>query len=628
MRAISGRRPPAFPTGGAIDSTPLASYREALLFLTTAGVVVPLFHRLRVSPVLGFLLAGVALGPFGLGRFDVTEYFALADVDRIRDVAEFGLVFLLFMIGLELSWERLARMRRLVFGLGLAQVFVSTAVLAALGMFWFGLDPSPAMVMGVALAMSSTGVAMPVLAETRRLNKPAGRAAFAVLLMQDLAVAPALLSISALQHAKTGLTPLALFWTFAPAFVALGLLILVGRLLLRPLFHMVAAAKSTELFVAACLLVVVGSAVASATAGFSMELGAFIAGLLLAETEFRREIEVTMEPFKGLMLGLFFVSIGAGLDFGLLLRDPLPMLTYAAGLIALKASLIALLGRALRIAPEVASEAALLLAPGGEFAFALLTFAAAAGVLPAGHGANAMVVVTLSMFALPALGRLGARLSREKSQAEIEAQFAHLAPEGDIASGKVVIVGYGRVGALVGEMLGRHDIPFVAIEDVAHLVADARKEGVEIYWGSATKRELLAACGLERARALAVTTVTDTDAAVEIVRIAREMRAGMTIVARARDAEHATRLYEAGATDAVPETIEASLQLAEAVLVDVGVPMGFVIASIHGKRDEYRALLKPTEAAVRERQVERAQMRSRILARRRRAEDDEPEEAD
>jgi monovalent cation:H+ antiporter-2, CPA2 family len=598
----------------------MATYREALLFLATAGVIVPLFHRLRVSPVLGFLLAGVALGPFGLGRFAASynflELLTISEVDRIAQLAEFGLVFLLFMIGLELSWERLVRMRRLVFGLGLAQVLASTAALGAIGIFWFGLELAPAVVMGAALAMSSTGIVMPVLAETRRLNKPAGRAAFAVLLMQDLAVAPALLFISVLGSRTEGLAGPAMISTFAPALLAFAALILGGRLLLRPLFRMVAAAQSTELFMAACLLVVVGSAVVSAEAGFSMELGAFIAGLLLAETEFRREIEVTLEPFKGLLLGLFFVSIGAGLDLGVVLRNPLLIAGYAAGLIVFKAGLTHALGRAFGVSAPVAAEAALLLAPGGEFAFALLTFASGVGVLPAGPGADAMVVTTLSMFAIPALGRLGARLSRERAEGATSAELAHLAPEGDVAAGKVILVGYGRVGALVGEMLTRHDIPFVAIDDAVQLVAARRKEGVEIYWGDATKRELLAACGVNHARALAV-TVTNTVAAVEMVRIAHEMRAEMTIVARARDAEHATRLYEAGASDAIPETIEASLQLAETVLVDIGVPMGFVIASIHGKRDEYREILKPKAEAARERHIARAALRSRLMARRR-----------
>ena len=596
------------------------SYREALLFLATASVVVPLFHRLHVSPVLGFLLAGACLGPFGLGRLAQKHPFlaplAIADVEQVARVAEFGLVFLLFMIGLELSWERLVRMRRLAFGLGLAQVFVCGAALAAVGHFWFGLDLAPAILMGAALAMSSTAIVIAVLAETRHLNKTPGRAAFAVLLTQDLMVAPLLFFVTVLADAKAGLTGVAIFWTFLPALVVLGALILGGRLLLRPLFRLVAAAQSTELFMAACLLVVVGSGVASAAAGFSMGLGAFIAGLLLAETEFRREIEITIEPFKGLLLGVFFVSIGAGLDIGVVLRDPIPIALNACGLVALKALVIFVLARAFRLTGAVGGEVALLLAPGGEFAFVLLTSAIGAGVLPGGQGADAMVVVTLSMFAIPALGRLGASFARAKTPAELQAEFAHLAPEGDVASGRVVIIGFGRVGALVGEMLKRHDIPFVAIDDAVELVASRRDEGVDIYWGSATRRELLLACGVAQARALVV-TVPNPGAAEEIVRLAHEARADMTIVARARDAGHATRLYEAGASDAIPETIEASLQLAETVLVDIGVPMGFVIASIHEKRDEYRELLKPKSEAARQRHVARAATRGRIMARRR-----------
>ena len=610
-------------------SSPFHAYREALLFLATAGVVVPIFHRLRLSPVLGFLTAGVVLGPFGLGRFgdrvDFLRFLTISDVERVASVAEFGLVILLFMIGLELTWERLERMRRLIFGLGLAQMLVTSAALAAIGHFWFGLDPAPALIMGAALAMSSTGLVLGVLAETRRLNKPAGRAAFAALLTQDLAVAPVLLSISILQKTQNALSPWELLAAFAPACLALVGVILAGRLLLRPLFWLVASAQSTELFVAACLLVVVASAVATASAGFSMELGAFIAGLLLAETEFRREIEVTMEPFKGLLLGLFFVSIGAGLNLDLLLRDPLPLLVYAGGLLALKAALATGLGLVFDFPAPVAGETGLLLAPGGEFAFALLTFASVAGVLPGEHGAAAMVVVTLSMFAAPLLARLGARLTPEKSAQALRAEFAHLLPEGEVGAGKVVIVGFGRVGALVGEMLNRHKIPFVAIDDAVSLVAERRNEGVDIYWGSAEKPELLAKCGLEQARALAV-TVTKVEAAIEIVRVAHEMRGDMTIVARARDSDHATRLYEAGATDAIPETIEASLQLAETVLVDIGVPMGHVIASIHGKRDEYREILKPKAEEARERQFKRLALRSRLLARRRAKKPEDAEE--
>ncbi len=594
------------------------TYREALLFLATAGLVVPLFHRLHVSPVLGFLLAGVALGPFGLGRlagdYTFLSYVTISEVERVASLAEFGLVFLLFMIGLELSWERLARMRRLVFGLGLSQMVLCGALLAVIGRFWFGLEIAPAILMGAALAMSSTAIVVPVLLDARRLNKTGGRAAFAVLLMQDLLVAPLLFFVSALGSPKAGEAGISVILTFLPALAALGLLIGAGRLLLRPLFRFVAAAESTELFMAACLLVIIGSGVVTAMAGFSMGLGAFIAGLLLAETEFRREIEVTIEPFKGLLLGLFFVSIGASLDLSLVASQPGPILLHAAGLVAVKAAATFALAVLFRVESPAALEAALLLAPGGEFAFVLLTSAIAAGVLP-GRGADAMVVVTLTMFAIPWLGRIGARVAAKKAPAK-EEEHAHLTPGAEIAAGRVLIVGFGRVGALVGDMLRRHDIPFVAIENSVQMVAAARDKGVEIYYGNATRREFLRRCGLAQARALVV-TVENPPAAEEIVRVAHEERNDVAIVARARDARHATRLYELGASDAIPETIEASMQLAETVLVDIGVPMGYVIASIHEKRDEYRKLLQPRGEDARRKQERRAADKKRELAHRR-----------
>lgn len=595
------------------------TYREALLFLATGGVVVPVFHRLHVSPVLGFLLAGALLGPFGLGRlaqdYQWLSLFTISDMAGVSKVADFGLVFLLFMIGLELSWERLARMRLLVFGLGLLQVAVSTAVLSTIGRLWLSLETAPAILLGAALAMSSTAIVVPALVDRRRLNRAAGRAAFSVLLLQDLMVAPLLFLISFLANATAGPQGLAIFWAFVPALIALALLIVAGRLLLRPLFRLVATAHSTELFMAACLLVIIGSGVASAATGFSMGLGAFIAGLLLAETEFRRQIEVTAEPFKGLLLGLFFVSIGAGLDIGLIMRDPASLVLLAVGLLAVKAALAFVLSLVFRLTVPVAGEASFLLASGGEFAFILVTSAVGAGVLPADRGADAMIVVTLTMFAAPSLARLGEAVNPGRQRQDAEAEFAHLTPESELAAGRVILVGYGRVGALIGDMLKRHDIPFVAIDNSVTVVAAARDEGVEIYWGNATRREFLLRCGLAHARAVVVTVETSR-ASEEIVRLAHAERSDMTIVARARDADHATHLYELGASDAIPETIEASLQLAETVLVDIGVPMGHVIASIHEKRDEFRKILQPTGEEARRRHAMRTSTRLALTRRR------------
>ncbi len=570
------------------------TYREPLIFLMTAGLVVPLFRRLRVSPVLGFLIAGALLGPYGIGKlakiWPWLNALTIGEVEKAAHLAEFGVVFLLFMIGLELSWERLVRMRRLVFGLGAAQVAVSTIVLTLLLAIWLDLSLGPALIAGAALAMSSTAIVIPVLSERRRLNRAAGRTAFAILLFQDLMVAPLLFIIPLLEAKGAPVSGLRLFWTWAPAVAAIFVLVFGGRLLLRPLFHLVAAARSTELFVAACLLVVVGASVASAAAGLSMGLGAFVAGLLLAETEFRREIEVTIAPFQGLLLGLFFLTTGASLDIGRVFQNPLVILGLAFCLIAVKAAIIYALGRAFRLGAPVAGEVSMLLAPGGEFAFLMIGAAIAAHVMPWVEGVDLMIVVTLTMVAIPFLGAFAAKVTTARPKDE--AQFAHLAPGAGVSENTVIIVGFGRVGRLVSDLLKRHDIPFIAVDGAASLVAEAREDGVEIYWGNAARPEFLSRVGLGTARALVVTM--DAPQAVEqVVTIAHGARPELTIVARARDAIHATHLYELGVTDAIPETIEASLQLAEAVLVDIGVPMGYVIASIHEKRDEYRKFLQP-----------------------------------
>lgn len=297
-------------------------YRQGLLFLITAGVVAPLFRRLRLSPVFGFLLAGIVLGPFGLGRlagrFPLLAYITLPDLARVAGLASFGVVFLLFMIGLELSFERLIRLKRLVFGLGALQVGTSAVALAAIAA-WSGQSAASAAVIGAALSLSSTAIVIPTLAERRRLSTAAGRATLSVLLFQDLMVAPFLFTVAMLGARSGQSLGLAALSAVASGAAAIGVIVLVGRQVLRPMFHLVARARSTEFFVAACLLVVLGTGLIAATAGLSMSLGAFIAGLLLAETEFRREVEVTIEPFKGLLLGLFFLSVGAGsisLEYG------------------------------------------------------------------------------------------------------------------------------------------------------------------------------------------------------------------------------------------------------------------------------------------------------------------------
>jgi CPA2 family monovalent cation:H+ antiporter-2 len=583
----------------------LAVYKETLLFLLTAGIVAPLFFRLRISPVLGFLLAGIALGPSGLGRLAAyapwLDAVALTNVEAIDRVAAFGVVFLLFMMGLELSFERLTRMRRLVFGLGGAQVVLSALLLAA-SAFELGQAPAAALVIGAALSLSSTAIIIPVLAERKRLNLAAGRASFAVLLFQDLAVAPLLFMVTMLVGGQQNGLGLGLALTIAPAALALTGLIVLGRRVLRPLFHSVAMTKSTEFFMAACLLVVLGTGLIAAISGLSMALGAFIAGLLLAETEYRREIEVTIEPFKGLLLGLFFVAVGAELDLSLLFASPGPILFVAGALVIVKALAVWGLGRAFRLPARVAREVALLLGPGGEFAFVMIGAAVAGEIVAPKIGQTILVAVTLTMLATPALARLGEFLAGRLPAPSLSPEAMEPPPEDE--AHRVIIVGYGRVGALIGEMLDRHKIPYIAVDSDANLIARERRAGKPIFFGDATRLEFLRRCGIETARALVVTM--DAPRSNEaVVEAARSLRADLTLVARARDAAHAKTLYDLGVTDAVPETIEASLQLSEAVLVDIGVPMGIVIASIHDKRDEYRKILVASGAPSRPRTTRR-----------------------
>lgn len=593
-----------------------ADYKDLVLFLATAGVVAPLFKRLKINPILGFLLAGVILGPFGLGRFihvaPWLDYVTVDNPDEIAQLAEFGVVFLLFMIGLELSWERLRLMRKLVFGLGAAQM-IGCSVALGLAAMALGQPPVAALAIGAALTLSSTAIAVPVLAERRRLHSDGGRATFSVLLFQDLAVAPILITLTILGRGD-GAFALKDLMALAPAAVGLGGIVLVGRLLLRPMLKSVAKAKSEEMFMAACLLVIIGAGMVSALSGLSMALGAFVAGVLLAETEYRHEVEVKIEPFKGLLLSLFFVSLGIRLDLSLLVANPVLILGVAIGLLVVKAAMVFGLGLAMKLGTRASAEAALILAAGGEFAFVILDNAMGAQVVPRDVGQAVLVSATLTMFLIPGLAALGARLGRRAAVKTTEAPASDGAtgePDrvGPEPAGQVLVIGHGRVGKLVGDMLSRHDLSWIAIDRDARLVEQGRRDGARIYYGDASRLELLERCGLATARAVVV-TMDAPEAAEAVVAAARGARPDLTIVARARDARHAARLYELGASDAVPETIEASLQLSEAVLVDIGVPMGLVIASIHERRDEYRKVLnRPDALGGRRRRLRDASLR-------------------
>lgn len=393
----------------------MGDYTDVILFLATAGVVVPIFRRFKLSPVLAFLGAGVVLGPFGLGALQGElpwlRYVTMKSSASMDQLAEFGVVFLLFAIGLELSWERLWTMRRFVFGLGASQVFICAAAIASVAMM-LGLDPVGAVVLGSALALSSTAIVMPLLAEQKRQLSRPGRATFSVLLMQDLAVAPILVTIAFLGGYRGETFSPQLLLAFAPAVLGLLGLVVLGRVVLRPMMRSVAKADSEELFVAASLLVVVGAGLMAAMSGLSMALGAFVAGLLLAETEYRKQIEKTVKPFQGLLLGLFFVSIGIGLDLSLVIKRPALIFALLLGLILLNGSIIFGLSRLFGLRSTAAVETALLLSGSGEFAFVILHSAVKEKLLDHQLVQAVLASSTLSMFCIPLLAAAGAAISR------------------------------------------------------------------------------------------------------------------------------------------------------------------------------------------------------------------------
>ncbi|MFZ1106115.1 MAG: cation:proton antiporter [Hyphomicrobiaceae bacterium] len=576
---------------GAIGN--IDAYSDALVVLGTAGVVIPLVRRFGLSPVLGYLGAGAVLGPLGLGTFKdqvpALYWLTVVDAKNVSAFAELGVVFLLFLIGLELSFQRLLTMRRLVFGLGGLQVALSTALIAGV-VALAGHTAVAAIIVGTSLALSSTAIVLDVLSHQRRLATSTGRASFSVLLAQDLAVAPILLLVSILANGvgRSALSGLAL--AVLNATLALGVIVLCGRLLLRPLFRLVATAGTTELFVAATLFVIVGSAVVAGLAGMSMALGAFVAGLLLAESEFRKAIEATIEPFKELLLGLFFFTVGMNINLRVLGEQPVLLLACVAGLIGLKAVLIFGLGRLFRVPRLAAIETGLLLGPGGEFAFVVIGMAVAAQLVAPAVASFTLAVTSITMVLIPVLGIAARRIApRFEERKPVDPELLIVPPAN--ARARTIVVGHGRVGQVVCDVLDMHGVPYLATDRDPSVVVEARQRAREVYYGDASNAAFLKSCGIEEASALIV-TIHDHPAIDEIVGVARDLRPNLLIVARARDATHARHLYSVGVSDAVPETIEASLQLSEAALVGLGVPTGPAIASIHEKRDEFRRELQ------------------------------------
>ncbi|HSV29151.1 MAG TPA: monovalent cation:proton antiporter-2 (CPA2) family protein [Candidatus Omnitrophota bacterium] len=534
---------------------------EVLVLLAAAVLAVPLFHRLRIGPVLGYLVAGVVVGPHVLGL--------IVEVEDIRRLGEYGVVFLLFAIGLELKLERLLAMKRLVFGLGGLQVLVTGLVLASLVAALSRVGWSAAIVIGGGLALSSTAVVLQMLTERGELTDRHGRVAFAVLLMQDLAVVPLLMMVSAMGGQGES-PPLMMLKATGRALLVGAAIVVGGRLLVRPFLRVIAGTHSSEVFAAAALLVVLGTAWLTQKAGLSMALGAFMAGLLLAETEFRHQVEADIQPFRGFLLGLFFMTVGMGLDLPLLGRDFAMVVVLLLSLIAIKAAILTGLALLFRVGLATALHAGLLLAQGGEFAFVVFGQAAAAGVVKPDALGPLTLAVTASMFATPLLavvaGPLAARLSPRRPDIGRLEDLAHIKDH-------VIVAGFGRVGRTVAAMLQRQGVTYVALDLSPERVLSARKRGLPVYFGDSQRAEVLRAAGAERARALVLTL--DTIAASErAMATIRERYPELRVYARARDRRHGDALRDAGAVLAVPDAVEASLQLGALTLRALGTPPG------------------------------------------------------
>ncbi|PDT70629.1 potassium transporter TrkA [Bradyrhizobium ottawaense] len=568
------------------------AYSDALVVLGTAGVVVPIVRHWGINPVLGYLGAGAILGPLGLGslvqQLPLLYWVTVADAQNVEGIANLGIVFLLFLIGLELSFRRLVTMRRLVFGLGGLQVLATSAMIFGVTLL-SGQSSDTAVILGASLALSSTAIVLELLSTEKRLATTAGRASFSVLLAQDLAVVPILVFVSVLGAESGGSVLAHISSAILKAALAVAVLTLLGRLLMRPLFQMVAGTHSTELFVAATLFVIVGAGIAAHQAGLSMALGAFVAGLMLAETEYGKAIEATVEPFKGLLLGIFFFTVGMAIDFRVFMREPGWLLAAVIGILVGKAIVLILLGRLFKLSWATAIEIGFLLGPVGEFAFVSIGMAAAGGLIEPRVSSFAVAITAVTMALTPLLGALGRRLAAKLGPERSPDPELAVRPPGDRA--QAIVVGYGRVGKVVCSLLTSHGLNYIAVDHEAVAVARDRRDGHKVYFGDATELGFLEACGLMQTTGVII-TIQSRPAIDAVVERIRAVRPDVLIVSRARDADHARHLYAIGATDAVPETIEASLQLSEAALVGLGVAVGNAIASVHEKRDEFRLTLQ------------------------------------
>jgi glutathione-regulated potassium-efflux system ancillary protein KefC/glutathione-regulated potassium-efflux system protein KefB len=535
---------------------------QVAVVLAATVIAIPLFRHFKLSAVLGYIASGLIIGPWVLGLF--------TDVESMLHFAEFGVVLLLFVIGLELQPSRLWVMRHTVFGSGTLQVLVTSAGLAAVvrqtGQSWLA-----SAIIGFALSLSSTALILQVLAERRELTTRHGRSAFAILLFQDLAIMPVLLALPLLAGRAAEFS-----WRMvALPLATLALVVGAGRYLLRPVLRAVAQTRVQEAFTAAALLVVTGTALLFEAAGLSMALGAFIAGVLLADSEYRHELEADIEPFKGLLLGLFFIAVGMSANLGLLLEHPLRIAGLTVAFLGAKAVLVWLAARMARHDHATAWRLGVALAGGGEFAFVLFALATRNRLLDPEVSDLLVLVVTASMCLAPLLIALADRIADRFAKPAPAPVFDEIEPQ----EPRVLIAGFGRVGQVVARVLRARRIPFTALEVSPAQVDFVRRFGNKLYYGDASRLEMLRSAGADRAEVL-VLAIDDVEASVRTAELMRRHFPNTLVIGRARNRQHAFRLMEAGVTDITRETLASSLEMAQSALVALGTTRDTAAAQV------------------------------------------------
>jgi CPA2 family monovalent cation:H+ antiporter-2 len=578
------------------------AFSDTLVVLGAAGLVIPAFARFRINPVIGFILVGLLVGPSGLGslvgQMPWLYHLTITDAESIAPFAEFGIVLLLFSIGLELSFRRLWAMRNMVFGLGVAELVLAGVALGIgfrllLNLSWVG-----SLGLGFALSLSSTALVLPMAGTA----SPVGRRAFAMLLFEDLALVPIIFILGALAPYGEQAGWDGLVRTLALGTVTIVAMLVIGRRLLPRLFAQAARTKSPELFLAASLLVVMLASIATSAVGLSPIVGALLAGILIAETDYHAEVELITAPFKGLALGVFLITVGMSVDVRQVAAHWASLSAAVVGVVAVKAFITAAILRFSGARRGVATETGILMASPSETTLIVLATATQAQLISADTASFWQIVTALGLTITPLLASVGRTIARriERRPSGPPDDLPH---EGQ----RAYIIGFGRVGRLIAQMLQAHSLPYLAVDADADTVARARKRGYQVTFGDVVRPGMLDKLNLAQASAVILTM----DDPVQVVRMTRLIRAQfpeLAIVARARDPNHAAQLYRAGATDAVPETVESSLQLSEAVLVDLGLAMGPVIASIHKKRAQLRAKIMEMADLKREPPLRRRQL--------------------